>query len=478
MRALPSFVFAVAAAASGSAFAAEAVGVLAVASPPGPGPELVEITMQLRQAMAARNPAEVLDTRHLRDRMAGQPTGASLAELDRAYEGARAAAVGGDYEGSVKTLRAIVEELEKLPDGEEAFKQWTRAMMRLAKSEADLGRGDASRGILERLLRSAPDAKVDPALYPPRFASQVDEVRAQLKAMPSRRLRVTSPAKEARVFVNGRDVGAVPATVALPPGRYRVSGILGKLAAPAQQVDLGAEDQAVVLDFTMPEALRPDLGPGLALPEADRARRLVAAGNYLGLDGLLATSVVEEGGVSYAVGTLYDVRRGMLKREARVRLANKMIPVGGTTALAEFLLTGEVTSKLVEVPRKIDLKPVAEKPALDLRPGEPGPPGKSRTLGWVAFGSGVAAVGLGGVAIWQGIAAGNSYDSARALLGADGRLPPGQDPTAYNALVRDGDQSRSVAIATGVGAGVCLVGAGILGYLAYKQTGEVGPFRF
>lgn len=477
MRALQTCVV-VLAAASSNALAAESIGVLPVGPPPGPSSELVDLTTQLRQAMAVRSPTEVLDTRELRDRMAGKPAGASLAELDRAYEGARAAAVGGDYEGSVKTLRAIIEELEKLPDGEESFEQWTRAMMRLAKSEADLGRGDASRGILDRLLRAAPDVKVDPALYPPRFATQVEEVRSQLKALPSRRLTVSSPAKGARVFVNGRNVGNTPVTVALPAGRYRVSASLRGVVALPRQVDLVADDQTVVLDFTVPESLRPNL-PGLALPDADRVGRLIAAGGYLGLDSLLATIFVEQDGVAYLQATLFDVRRGMLKREARVRLANKMLPVGATGALAEFLLTGEVTSSVVE-PVTPDMRPSAPpvakaKRKIDVSP--PGSAGKPKAKGWIAFGTGIAAIGLGGVAIWQGIESGNSYDEARSML-VNGALPPNRDPRVYNALIEDGDSARRVAIVSGVGAGVCLATSAVLGYLSYKQTGEIGPFRF
>jgi hypothetical protein len=33
-------------------------------------------------------------------------------------------------------------------------------------------------------------------------------------------------------------------------------------------------------------------------------------------------------------------------------------------------------------------------------------------------------------------------------------------------------------MATGIGAGVCLVATGVLGYMSLKQTGEIGPWRF
>jgi len=461
--------------------AAESLGVLAVAPPPGPGSELVEVVSQLRQVMRQKSPSLVLDARQLQERMSGPVPSASLAEIDRAFEGARSAAVGGDFEGSVRALRAVLEELEKLPDGEETFSRWTSAMLRLAKSEADLGRADAARGVLERLLRAAPTLKADPKLYPPRFAAQVDEVRAQLRALPQRRLQVTSATPGARVFVNGRDVGTAPVTVALAAGRYRVTGLAGKLAAPRQTVDLTSEDQSAQLDFALAEVLRPKQGPGLAVGGSDLAGRLVALGAYLGLDQLLAVGMVEEGGIAFATTSLYDVRRGMLKREARVRLLQYHLPPGGPSALADFLLTGEVTSPIVEVPGGVAAaapsSAVAAAPVV-VRGKDGGTFKPSRTLGWTAFGAGVAAVGLGGVSLWQGISAQSSYADAKAMLGPGGTLPTGTSPADYDKKLKDGDGAKRNAIITGVGAGACAVTAGILGYLAYKQTGEIGPFRF
>jgi exonuclease VII small subunit len=455
----------------------DTLGVLPVAAPPGPNPELIEISGQLRKVVADKNPG-VLDAQQLRDRMTGQAPGATLAELDRAYGGARAAAAQGDYEGSVRTLRAIVEELEKLPPGDEAFVQWQRAMLRLAKSESDLGQADAARSTLDRLVRAAPQVQVDPAQYPPRFIRSVDEARAQLKALPVRKLVVTSPARGARVYVNGRDVGGAPITVPLAQGRYRVIGAMGATRTPPAQVDLTDGDGALTLDFTIPDSLRPSLGPGLALPEADRARQIVAVGGFLGLDGILASSFVDDGGVPYLSGALYDVRRGMLTREGRVRLSNQSLPVGGATALADFLVTGQATSTLVEIPgvarapgTRPDLSTPLPGKSTDVTQAD-GKPRPVSALGWTAFATGIATVGLAGVSVWQAIESGNNYDAARALLGPGGTIPPNN--TQYQALLAAGDSAKSTAIITGVAAGACAVGTVVMSVIA----GELGPIRF
>src|SRR5512138_130706 len=187
--------------------AQEALGVVAVADPPGPSADLADLTRALRTAVAEKMRG-VLAPDELRARMAGQANAASLTELDRAYAGAVAAYQSGDYEGSARTLRAVIDDLERLPESEDGFSQWTRAHLRLARAEGSLGRKGEAREVMEHLIRANPSVKADPELYPPSFAKQLDEVRAAIKAAPKRKLAVTAGGRPARVFVEGRDVGA------------------------------------------------------------------------------------------------------------------------------------------------------------------------------------------------------------------------------------------------------------------------------
>lgn len=453
--------------------AVDTLGVLALAPPPGPPAELVEVTVQLRQDVAARRTG-VLDAQQLRARMTG-PAAASLAELDRAFQGARAAYVAGDHEGAVRTLRAVVDDLEKLPESAEAFGQWTRAVLRLAKSESDLGRPEAARALLERLARAAPDVEVDAALFPSRFLRQVEQARAGLRAEPTRVLKVVASAPGARVYVNGRDVGNAPVSLVVPRGWYRVSGTLATSRVLPFAVDLRDGDGEALLDFSIPEALRPALGPGLALPEEDRARLIVTAGGYLGLAEVVTVRLLEDGGGRFAVGALHDVRRGMLVREGRVRLGLEL----GSRALAEFLVSGTATSGLVEplgdpgwlaTPRPVPTEPVTLAPV----PAEPPP--ASRTLGWLALGTGLATVGLAAFAVAETRSASASYDLARTLRG--GGFTTYQQVVDYNRAVDHGDAARHDAAVGWACAGLGVLATGTLGYLNYRRTGEFGPFRF
>ncbi len=192
-----------------------------------------------------------------------------------------------------------------------------------------------------------------------------------------------------------------------------------------------------------------------------------------------------QGDVEYLVGTCYDVRKGSLVREGRVRLSNRSAPAGSLTALASFLVTGQQSNLVAtgstpaEPPRgkrSLEVKPPPRPPEPDLTAVSTENP--SRTKGWVAVGSGALAVGLGILAIAEGVSARSKYDDARAMLGPDGKLALSADPTQYNRLIDDGNSARSVSyVGTGAAIGAAAV-AGVLGYYSYKRTGEIGPFRF
>lgn len=342
------------------AAAAETMGVVVV-SESTPAPELVELTQQLRSSVASQAQG-VLEASQLRGRMTGPSSQATLPEIERAYAGALASYQNGDFEGSVRSLRAIVDDLEKMPESADTFKTWTRVMLRLGRSEQTLGHKDEARAVLERLLRTAPKTKVDRTEYPPSFEKQVADIVAEIRSMPFRRLTLLGPARGTRVFLEGRDLGVAPVSLEVPAGKYRVSGTYGGVRVPPTTVDLSEESQVVTLAFEVAQALRPAFGPGLQLPERDRAGKVVTAGAFLGLDRLISASLVADGEVEYLSATLYDVRHGTLLREARVRLSRRAAPEGSIDALAGFLINGQASAlvaAIAETPARVTPIPLA-----------------------------------------------------------------------------------------------------------------------
>jgi hypothetical protein len=459
-----------------SASAAEVTGVLAVSDPPGPSPELAEHARAFRSALAA-NARDVLPAEELRARMEGRSSTLSLSELDRAYAGAVAATQAGDYERSVRTLRAVIEDLERRPPTEDGFAQWNRAMLRLARAEESLGRKGEAREVMERLLRANPTASADPELFPPSFARQLDAVRIDLRSKPRRKLQVTTGGRPARVFVEGRFVGDAPVTVQLAPGVYRVAATLGELAAVPMTTDLTLEDQTAALDLSVLETLRASAGPGLAVPEAKRSTAVVAAGAFLRLDRIFAVSLATSGDVRYLVGSVYDVPKGMVGREGRVRIAAAAPAQEALNALAAFLVTGEASS-LVIAKAPPSLKPTPPPEPVPTRGTSASSDWNRDVLRWSPVATAGLTVALGGVAIWQAMVANDRYSEADSMLQSNGTLPVGSDPARYADLQSQGDSAKRNAWIAGGGAVVALGATAALSYFSYTKTGEIGPFRF
>ena len=330
---------------------AERIAVLAVHEPPSPDGELAELAHQLRAAATDRV-AGVLTAPEMRDRLAGKSGGATVQELDRAFGGALAVYQNGEYESAARTLRAIVDDLEDLPESEAVWTQWVRAMARLAHVHQSMKQLDERDAVLVTLLKADSSVQLEPTLYSQTFRAHLDELRQKVRAMPKRRLTVSARGRAGTIYVAGRDVGPTPATVILPASLYRVAGAAGSLRIPSFTVDLGAEDKAVVLDFALAETFRPGAGPGMVLPAAERAGAIIRAGAWLGVERLVVASRASEAGAHFLVGAIYDVRRGALLREGSVRMASGGVPPANLGALASFLLLGQSSREVVDRTRE------------------------------------------------------------------------------------------------------------------------------
>jgi hypothetical protein len=331
----------------GSGTATERIAVLAVHDPPAPDGELTELAHQLRAASLERI-GGVLTAPEMRDRLAGKSGGATVQELDRAFGGALAVYQNGEFESAARTLRAIIDDLEDLPESEAVWSQWTRAMMRLSHVHLSMKQLEELDAVQVALLKVDSTHQLDPVLYAPGFRAHFEELRQRVRAMPKRRLTVTARGRAGNIYVSGRDLGPTPATVILPAGTYRVAGAAGALRIPSFTVDLGGEDRAVVLDFALAETFRPGAGPGMVLPAGDRAAAIIRAGAWLGVEKLVVASRGSEGGAQFLVGAIYDVRRGALLREGSVRMLSGSVPPANLGALAAFLLTGQSSREVLD----------------------------------------------------------------------------------------------------------------------------------
>jgi hypothetical protein len=84
----------------------------------------------------------------------------------------------------------------------------------------------------------------------------------------------------------------------------------------------------------------------------------------------------------------------------------------------------------------------------------------------VAIGTGVLALGLTGVAVYQGKSARSAYAQADAMVLPDGTLVPGADPATHAALVDDGNTASRNAWVAGTVAVCSAATAGLLAWLS------------
>ncbi|HUL60857.1 MAG TPA: PEGA domain-containing protein [Anaeromyxobacteraceae bacterium] len=366
---------ALAASLPGPAGAADSFAILALGDAPrGPDPDLAELTHQLRAACRDRVTG-VEDVSTMRARLLGQASHATLGELDRAYAGALVVYQNGEFESALRTLRAVVEDLERVPEGEEAYRQWTRAVLRFAHSAATMGADREGDDALVRLLMVDPSFQPDAEQYSPTYRRHFEELRARVRARPRRRLTVASEGRPGTVYLNGRALGVTPVTLSLPAGRYRLGGAAGALRVPSFRVDLEDEDRSVGLDFALAESLRVNAGPGLALDPARRAAAIIRAGAWLGADKLVVTSRGVEGEAQFLVGSIYDVRRGALLREGSVRMAAGGVAAPNLGALAAFLLTGQSSREVQDRTPEPGREPVLPPQTVAVAPGAAALPG-------------------------------------------------------------------------------------------------------
>jgi hypothetical protein len=457
----------------------EALAVLAVAEPPGPATDLAELTHQLRAACRDRT-GGVLDVPEMRSRLLGQASGSTLPELERAYAAAQATFQSEDFDGAARALRVILADLDQLPEGPDAHALWERSMIRLAFAERLAGRAPAGATVLERLAALEPAFAVDELQYPPSFRREADQARRRVASQRKAQLTVRAGDRRVTAYVDGKPIGLTPAVVVLPPGRYRVGGSAGGVRVPSAFVQLEGGEHAVELDFAVAEALRVDAGPGLVLPAAQRAAPLLRAAGWLGAARLVAVSEAADGEARFLDGALYDVQRGALVREGRVRMAAGAVPPAQLGALAAFLLTGQPARGVAAIDPLTAAAEAAQRSAAAKARGAPagGPfpesPAAPPARSWLrpgALGAGAVALGLAGVATWQGLTARSRYRDADAMLRADGVLQAGISQQARDTALASADSAKRNAYLAAGGTLVFAATAGVLGYLSWDERG-------
>lgn len=186
-------------------------------------------------------------------------------EFEAAHVAAEAAVRAGDYRSAASQYRDILADLEKRPAPDAPEAEWIRALLRLAVVESTLGRVEASRSAMERVLALDPSARLDPELYSPTFRRDFEAARNRVASRPRFHLQVTTRDGSGQGWVQGRPLGAVPVEALLPAGSYRVG------------VETGGTVRTITLELSRDERVVLDVAAVVAVPPPDLGARPPAA---------------------------------------------------------------------------------------------------------------------------------------------------------------------------------------------------------
>ncbi len=131
------------------------------------------------------------------------------------------------------------------------------AQMSLAVAQFRLGEEKAAQNALSWVARLDPQYALPEGRYPPVFLREFDKAKKRVEKLNKSALTVEGP-QGAEVFLNGKELGRVPATAAgLPTGVHyvRLRGKNGERAS--QSVDLRSQAQRVKLSFGAAVAVSP-----------------------------------------------------------------------------------------------------------------------------------------------------------------------------------------------------------------------------
>lgn len=318
----------------------------------------------LRASLERRAGLEFVTDSQVRERLGGGARG-SLADAERQISGARIDFFQNNLARSERTLRAAIDDLNRLSPSEDRWKALADALTLLAQVQLKDGREqdakDSARTLLVVDRRYVPDRDT----YPPSLHAFFDRVRKVVQAERTHDLVVTSRPAGLVVHINGRPLTKTPFKLKLPQGTYRLEAEYASGTGIARVVQAG-ELASVELNEEFEGAVVADRGPCVKTDGTREGRLVVLVRLAALLDAERAIAVREEepsGGERYLVAALVDVRAGEETREARVRMHAGGFAPGSIDRLADFLATGEAEPPVQPLLGEVEKPaPVTEEP--------------------------------------------------------------------------------------------------------------------
>jgi hypothetical protein len=261
----------------------------------------------------------------------------------------------GDYDAGLATLEGVLEAVRANPAlvvADTSSPRWlTKAYAAVAFAQLRTHHPDAATQAVAEQIRSFPDAPIG-RIVGPEVAALAETMRKTLDASPHGALRVTVSRPDVQVAFDEHGRGQGSVALNLVTGKYRVLLVRGDIArryvvavAPDRTTNLQVDwDADATFEVTAQWV-------GFAWPHGQDDKTDAAAVRYAHggrQHDLLVASIVKRSNRRFVAGEIFEKLTGVLLRHKAIELGHDEGPCG--RALAQYLLKGDLSSCLVDLP--------------------------------------------------------------------------------------------------------------------------------
>jgi hypothetical protein len=433
-------------------------------------------TLAFYTVLLARPGERVLSVAEFSERLFPQPS-SGFEELRRQLEAARGHFYEGQHAQATQTTEAVLQQVERLPPGEEHWKLFVDAQLLQALNHRALGRVKESDAAFRQVLRLAPQHALDPNYFTPSTRQAFEKLRRELTRGPKVRLSVKSTVSLSEVYLDGLLVGETPLELQLPAGTYGLTLKKGAALSFPRRLAVQGEELPMLVDLAYEGALTASPFPCLISQEDDAQVPLYAMrlGGTLGVEEVILVRLESvSSGPPYLAANVIHVEGGRKGRGAGFPTQGLEPRPEDLTALVDYITTGQPQSRLVELApggalpaRRPGLVPPRQEATASARPEarQPASLHPLRLTSYAALGAGVLAAGAAGAVR---LSAGKDLEELTPRLNANGRVSA-EDVRGQQLLT---SVVRKSHLMTGllIGSGVAVAGGATLFFLAPATT--------
>jgi hypothetical protein len=419
----------------------------------------------LSEALRGRTTGHLLSQEEVAQKL-GAEASQSADELQRQVDAAQTQFYQGDRAAAERAVPEILPQAERLPPGPQRWKIFTTAVLLQSQIDRERGKQDTADDAFKRILRLEPSFQLDPDYFAPSIRKRFDKVRSELARSRKEALTVRSTPSGAEVFLDGKRMGQTPFSAEVAAGTYQI--ILSKDGTSSfAHTALAKSDVTLHVDLKFEGAVQGHHLPCMADVgnEGTRLANAVKLAAVIGADQVIVGRLERQAtGPAWFAALMVDTATAQKVREGGLKVERSGTPPDGLDDLADFIVTGQPSRKVLTEP------PGALAPPAPVASAEPAPPPAVEVAqslppraektwktpaGYVLAGAGAL---LGAGAIYFAADSSSAWNQFNAYY-ANGSVPTTDQLDSARSL-----QSRArndVAFAwVGAGLGAAAIGAG------------------